>query len=259
MTQKRPGAKSSGMRSRNTAGRPRQGVASRELQEARRKRRQREVMRNRIILGVGILVVLILVIFLIVKLIGAALGMGGAADASTITFEKDGSVVFEEVTDFDKETYSKSELKSYTQDLIESFNESYGSEAIKLNKIKNVGDKIYVKTTYEDAKAYEAFSSYSTFNGSYDKAVEAGYHFDEVFSVVADKVKAAGSAVDDETLFADMQVAIVDENVTVVVPGEITYVSEPSTEIVDDDTVSIKQADGNDDSSDLVYIIYSAK
>lgn len=259
MTQKRPGGKPTGMRSRNTSGRPRQGVASRELQEARRRRRQREVMRNRILFGVGLLALLVLIIFLIVKLIGFIFGSGASADASTITFQSDGNVVFEEIVDFDKDTYSKSELKSYTTDLIDSFNDSYGSKAIKLNKIKTVGDKVYVKTTYENAKAYESFTAYTAFDGNYAEALEAGYQFDELFCKVSDGAKAEGQSVDAESLFADMQIAIVNENVTVVVPGEITYVSEPSTEIVDDNTVSIKQADDNADSTDLVYVIYSSK
>jgi hypothetical protein len=54
-----------GMRSRNNATRPRQGVAAKELQAARRKKRQREVMRNRIIFGAGVLAVLVLIIFLL--------------------------------------------------------------------------------------------------------------------------------------------------------------------------------------------------
>ena len=62
MTNNRP-RQGSGMRSRNSAKSPtRQGVAARELQEARRKRRQREVMRNRIILGVICLCIFALLI-----------------------------------------------------------------------------------------------------------------------------------------------------------------------------------------------------
>ncbi|SDB20755.1 hypothetical protein SAMN02910298_00981 [Pseudobutyrivibrio sp. YE44] len=262
MTQKRPVGSGTGMRSRNTqskAGRPRQGVAAKELQAARRKKRQREVMRNRIIFGAICALVLAIVIFLVVKLFGAIIGSGRASDVSTLTFDKSGKVVFEEVTDFDTDTYSKSELKSYTKDLIKEFNDSYGSKAVTLNKIRFRGKQAYIKTTYTDAKAYSAFTSYDTYFGNYEGAVSEGYDFEEVFSVVADSKKSEGKTIDTETTFADSNVAIVKENCTVVVPGEITHVSEPSTEIIDSSTVNIKQADENSDATDLVYIIYTAK
>ncbi len=262
MTQRRPVGSGSGMRSRNinsNSGRPRQGVAAKELQAARRKKRQREVMRNRIIFCVGCLAVLALLIFLIIKLIGALFGSGKSSDVSTITFDKSGKVVFEEVVDFDTDTYSKSDLKTYTKDLIKDFNDSYGSKAVTLDKIRFKGNQAYIKTTYTDAKAYSTFTSYDTYVGNYEGAVSAGYDFEEVFSVVADSKKSDGQTIDTESTFADSNIAIVKENCTVVVPGEITYVSEPSTEIIDASTVNIKQADGNDDATDLVYIIYTAK
>ena len=63
--------------------------------------------------------------------------------------------------------------------------------------------------------------------------------------------------VDTESLFAGMQVAIIKENVTVVVPGTITYISNANVDLVEADTVTISQADGNEDASDLVYVIYT--
>ncbi len=259
MTERRPAGRTTGMRSRNNQTRPRAGVASKELQAARRRKRQREVMRNRIIFGVICLALVILIIFLISKVIGAVINSGAVSDSSTITFEDDGSVVFDEVTDFDTEVYSKSELKSYTKDLIKSFNETNGDESITLDRFKVSGDKAYIKTTYKDAETYSAFTSYESYNGSYEDAYSAGYNFDEVFCTVADSKKSEGATVDAASTFAGQQVAIIKENVTVNVPGTITYVSETSTEIIDDNTVSIKQADGNNDATDLVYIVYSAK
>ena len=76
MTQKRPAGGKGGMRSRNTVSPTRQGVAARELQAARRKKRQREVMRNRIIFGVICVAVLALLIGIVVKLGGVVLSSG---------------------------------------------------------------------------------------------------------------------------------------------------------------------------------------
>ncbi len=258
MTQSRPGGPT-GMRSRNTAGRPRQGVASRELQEARRRRRQREVMRNRIIFAIGCLAVIALIVFLIVKLIGALAGSGKMPETSTLTFENDGEVIFEEVADFDTDVYSKAEFKTYTNDLIDSFNDTYGEKAITLDKLKVSGEKVYVKTTYKNADAYSAFTSYQTFNSSFEDAKAAGYDFEELFCITENDTKGTAQPVIASETFAGFQVAIVSENVTVKVPGQIYYISELSTELLDGSTVSIKQADGNDDATDLVYIIYTAE
>lgn len=259
MTKGRPAVGKGGMRTRNTASPTRQGVASRELQAARRKRRQREVMRNRIIFGVICVAVLALLITLIIKLGAALLSSSGTADSSTLTFTKSGEVVFEEVTDFDTDTYSKSDLKSETKDLIKSFNNKYGENAISLKRITFRKGQVYIKTTYKDADCYAAFTSYKTYNGSYVGAVEAGYDFADLFSTVADGKKSAGKSVNADSTFEDYQVAVVDENVNVVVPGQIAYVSDTSTEIVDDNTVRISQSDGNNDATDLVYIIYSTE
>lgn len=259
MTQGRPGG-AKGMRSRNTtrtsSGRQRQGVASRELQEARRKRRQQEVMRNRIIFGLICAAILALLIFIIVKVIGLALSSGSMAEESMLTFEQDGTVVFEEVIDFDTDTYSKSEFKSYTKDLISSFNDSYGDKAITLNQLRVSGDKAYVKTTYADADAYSAFTSYQTFNGKYEDAAEEGYDFEELFCITENDKKGPGNAVIASETFEGFQVAVVNENVTVNVPGQIYYISETSTELVDANTVRISQTDGNNDATDTVYIVY---
>lgn len=248
----------SGMRSRNSAKSPtRQGVAARELQEARRKRRQREVMRNRIIFGAVCAAVLAVLIFLIVKLFGVIIGGGKMAEESTLTFTDSGKVVFEEVIPFDSSTYSKSELKTYTKDLIKSFNETYGDEAITFDKLKVKSDTAYLKTTYKNAECYTSFTSYETYTSSYEDAKTAGYDFGELFATVKDGTVSAAQVVDTDSLFAGMQVAIVKENVTVVVPGTITYISKSNAEVTGTNTVTISQSDGNSDATDLVYIIYS--
>ncbi len=221
MTQRRPAGGKGGMRTRNAASPTRQGVAAKELQAARRKKRQKEVMRNRIIFGVVCVALLALLVTLVVKLGGAILSSGGAADTSTITFSKDGQVVFEEVTDFDTQTYSKSEFKKYTQNLIKEFNETNGEKYISLKRLTYRKGQVYIKTTYKDAESYAAFSSYSTYNGSYEGAVNAGYDFSELFCTTENDTKGTARAVTPDEDFAGMNVVVVSENVTVKVPGQI--------------------------------------
>jgi hypothetical protein len=51
-------------------------------------------------------------------------------------------------------------------------------------------------------------------------------------------------------------VVILKENIGVTVDGTILYVSDSNTTLVDESTVSIAQADGNEDATQLTYIIY---
>lgn len=50
--------------------------------------------------------------------------------------------------------------------------------------------------------------------------------------------------------------AIIKENINVTVDGTILYVSDACTTMVDKSTVSIEQPDGNEDATQLTYIIY---
>lgn len=264
MTDYKSGSRPAGMRSRNTSSRATQsrnpqGRPSRELQEARRKKRQRQVMRNRIIFGVACALILAIIIFLITKLVGHFVGSGSAATTSTLTFENDGKIVFEEIVDFDTDIYDESSLEDFVEENVSSFNDAYGSEAIEIEKISVSDNKSYVRTSYVDADAYSAATSYQTFNDTYESAIEAGYSFNTTFAAVTEATKGEGQNIDADTVFAGKRVAVVNENVTVVVPGTIEYVSDASTEVVADNTIKISPADGNEDSTELVYIIYSVE
>ncbi len=264
MTDIKSGSRSTGMRSRNASSRPAQnrttqGRASRELQEARRRKRQRQVMRNRIIFGAGCALVLALIIFLITKLVGFFAGAGSVADTSTITFNEDGGVVFEEIVDFDTDIYDKSSLEDFVEENVASFNDAYGSEAVSVEKISVSDNKSYVRTSYVDADAYSSATSYQTYDDTYENAIAAGYTFNNTFAAVTDATKGEGQNVDADTVFAGKRVAVVSENVVVVVPGTIDYVSDSDTEVIADNTIKISPADGNEDSTELVYIIYSVE
>jgi len=257
MTERRPRGSASGMRSRHIGRKPKEAVAKQAIKEAKRKQRQRIVMRNRAIFGAGCVAVAALLIFLLIKLFGFIFDLGKTAETTTITFTEDGKVVFEEVVDFDTDTYSKSDLKSESEDLIEAFNKKKGKDVVSLDKVKMKKDKVYVKSTYDSPEVYSSFTSYDTFGGTYEKAVEAGYKFADIFSQVTDGKKGQGQILDAASLFAGKGVAIINENCTVVVPGTVEYVSESSTEIVDASTVKITPKDGNEDATETVYIIYN--
>ena len=232
-------------------------VASKELAAARRRKRHREVIRNRIIFGIACLAILALIIFGISKLISALFGNSSQVESSKLTFRSDGSVYFEEVTDFDEDIYSKSDLKAYVKDLIASYNETSGEYVISLDDLKVKNSEAYIATTYASYEDYASFTSYPLYFGTIEDASAAGYDFSGNFCEVTDGQK--GETVDTDLLtdFAGCYVAVVGENVEVEVPGTVVLVSDTSTEVLDFDEVGIAQADGNEDATDLVYIIFS--
>lgn len=230
---------------------------SEQMRAARRKKRHREVIRNRIIFGISCALILILIIFIISRIVSAVVGRGSAADTSTLTFKDNGSVVFEEVADFDKDVYSDKELKRYTKQLITSFNEAAGDDSIVLDKFKIKKDKVYIKTTYSSADIYSTFTSYNVYMDKVENAYDAGYTFaDATFSTVVDGNKLEATEANVIADYAGYYVAVVKENTTVVVPGDIVLVSSISTDVKSNNTVCISQADGNNDATDMVYIIF---
>ncbi len=235
----------------------RRGVASAQLQEARRRKRYRQVMRNRIIFALVCFLLLLLIVFAIVKLLTRGGSASSSADTSTLTFAEDGSIVFEEVTDFDSDSYDKKELQSQSEDLIASFNETYGSDAITLEQLTVKNDSAYMKTSYQDADVYTSFTSYNTYFDSVANAVEAGYDFADTFATVTDGVAGDAIETDGASEFLDYQVAIVEQNVAVTVPGQILYVSSSGARLLSEDTVSITADADNPDVTERVYIIYT--
>ncbi len=235
----------------------RKGVASAQMQEARRRKRYRQVMRNRIIFVMVCLLVVLLIVFALVKLFTRGASSSSSADISTLTFSEDGSIVFEEISSFDSDYYDKKELQSQSEDLIASFNETYGADAITLDELKVKDGNAYMKTSYQDADVYTSFTSYNTYLDSVSAAVEAGYDFADTFMSVTDGV--AGEAIETEGAsdFLDYQVAIVEQNVAVTVPGQLVYVSSSGVTVLSQDTVSITADADNSDVTERVYIIYS--
>lgn len=236
------------------------GVASKQLASARRKRHQREVLRNRIIFGIICAMLLALIIFSIVKIISLFTNSFDESDVSKLTINTDGTIIYEEITEFDEEIYSEKDFKNYIKPLIESYNETMGSESIVIDKIKFKNDTAYVRTKYDSADTYTSFTSYPLFVGQIDEAMEAGYDFASIFVKVDNGIVGETVEFSNPTFFDDLNVAIIKENTLVSVPGTIEYISNHSTNLVEDTTneVAISQKDGNNDATETVYIIYKA-
>ncbi len=230
-----------------------------QAREARRRKRHRQVIRNRIIFAVACLLILSLIVFGIVKLVGTIKRVTATAETSTITFLDDGKVIFEEIEDFPQDTYSKKDFKKYTKELIKDFNESNKDSQVELKKIDFDKDNCYVKSAYSSAEAYSSFSSYKTYYGTIEQAFDKGYKFADSFAEVIDGTKGQVLATDILNEYAGCYVVIVNENVNVKVPGDILYITDANTDVVDTDEVSISPPNGNADATNTVYIIFSMK
>lgn len=231
---------------------------SAQRRAAMRRKRHRQVIRNRIIFAIACLSILGAMIFGIFKLVGVIADITHTASTSTLTFSPTGEITFEELTDFNQNDYSKRDLKKYSKKLVSDYNLLH-EDAVELKKIKIKDDSCYIKSTYTDCDVYSDFSSYYTYFGKVPQAVKDEINFDTEFAQVVDGQKQNAISADIATEYKDCYVAIVEENVDVIVPGDIVLVSNASTDVVSSNEVVISQSDGNNDARDCIYIIFSMK
>lgn len=230
-------------------------TASKRRQKAEKSREKRtEIVRKRLlILVIAVVVAAVLVIALICKLLGV---FDAAAEVSTLTLTEDGQVICEEVTSFEDDAYSKGALKSYMKEEIKAYTSENGANSVKLDKVKVKNGEAYAKVTYASAEDYSHFTSLGLYVGTIEEALEQGFDFSDAFVSVTDGVKGASVEPLDITSQKDLKIAVVKENINVTVDGKILYVSDSCTTMVDEDTVAISQPDGNQDATQLTYIIY---
>ena len=203
---------------------------------------------------VGAAAVLVIVIVVIVCLVTGVFEK--RAEKSTLTLEDDGTIVCEEVTEFEADYYDGSELQSYAREQVAVYNDANGADRVRLERVA-VGDgDAYMRTRYQSPEDYRQFTGYEIFQGTIAQAQEAGYTFSDTFVGVENGAK--GDSVGSDQVLSDTEkkVLILRENITVTVEGTVLYVSDESTTVESGDTVSIAQADGNEDATTLTYIIY---
>jgi hypothetical protein len=228
-------------------------TSQKRAKAARQKQRTNIVRRRLMVLAVVIVVAVVAIVLLICKGLGI---FDKIPEASALTVGSDGTVICEEVSDFDEDFYDKSSLKTYIKKEIATFNESFGSGSVKLDKVNVKGTTAYVKVTYVSPAAYVGFTGYELYQGTIADALEAGYDFSDAFVSVSEGEKQDQAKTLDITAQPELKVVILKENIGVTVDGTILYVSDSNTTLVDESTVSIAQADGNEDATQLTYIIY---
>ena len=230
--------------------------ASKKLTPQQRKRMQQKKRaqmlksRRRIFFG-GLLAVVLGVVLLVSFVTKSIHSKMAKTDTLTLTADK---VIFEEVTS--SEGLDKKDIATYANDVVTSFNKENGKRKVKLNKVKEIKDTLYVKTTYENMDVYSDFSGYEAYSGTVKGAQEAGYDFNTTFVTVKNGKK--GEVVDGGTVTADssLKVLIIRENATFKVNGTIKFVSDENTSVTDEKTVTAHSSDDDNASAALTYIIY---
>ncbi|MDD6193791.1 MAG: hypothetical protein PUB19_02695 [Lachnospiraceae bacterium] len=227
--------------------------SSKEAKAKRNQTKRNKAVRNRVIALCVIAVALIAAIAVLVcKLTGV---FDKATEMSTLTLTEDGKVICEEVTSFDEDFYDKGDLKKFVKSEIAKYNDKAGSGKVKLDSLKVSGKTAYAKTTYASYKDYRDFTGIELYVGKVQNAKKT-YDFADAFVTVKEGVKGTSVETLDITSQPKLKVLVVKENITVVVPGEVIYVSDGATTMVDKNTVTIAQPDGNEDATQLTYILY---
>lgn len=215
---------------------------------SRRARHQQIIRRRRIVLGVGVVVIALLLVLIIHSLY---IRFKPKADVSTLTIKEDG-VKLEELIDTNELSASKGDLKSSIKEDIAKFNEKYGKGAAHFVRIGEKNGKCYVETTFKDVKTYAKYTGYDV---KLTKVKASKANFDAIFSKVKDG-KKKGFVEQYKVKKMKGQLLILNENITVKVPGDVKCVSDEGTKINEDGSVTIKPVNGDNDFAVNTYIIF---
>lgn len=187
---------------------------------------------------------------------------------STVELKKNGKIVEYTMEDFAESYYDADELKSFIQSEVDAYLEE-NDGSIKVSKSEVEEQTAYLTMQYDSADTFSDFNGIDCFAGSIVQARSAGYDFDADFIDVASgdtdadpevsvdeieilPVVPADIVLEDD----DLKVFIIKDDVDIIVPGTIVYVSADHTEVTDSNRVSVSIGDEETGSDVLVYVLY---
>ena len=203
--------------------------------KAKAKARQRQKQKLMILIGLAAILLIVVVAALFVS---GAIG-GGSVERNSVYILDNGKIVSTNIEAFDETYYSKSELKSYINDVIKAYNKENGSGSVRQRNLKVKNGVATSVLQYKNADVFEDFYGRELFVGTIGEALGAGYSFDIPFASVKGNVK---EVTHEEFITAEgYKVAIIRANTKVKVEGEIYYVSTENIAEVGRDYVVIKE------------------
>lgn len=189
-------------------------------------------------------------------------GCGGIEKMTetTVAVDKQGNVEQLLVEDFSDAAYQLEELETMVNELITSYNQEAGEDAVVLKSAKLKEETARLLMEYQSAKDYRGFNQVDFFFGSVKEAQNQGYTFHSAFA------DANGNEVSKEGIPAqcsDAQVLILREPMQVVVPGKILYVSK-NMEVVGETQAKLPADESQDMDNQVTtqaygYVIYQAE
>lgn len=198
-----------------------------------------------------LLIVLALIALALILLIHhLVLVLAPKAEETTLTIRSNGSVVLEEVSDLGG--YSEKEYRTYLKDLVKSYNKG-NDGGVKIRRVLRDGKDIYTETVYDSAGTYADFTGYTLWTG---KASSVAEHLDGSTTAYAvkDGKKGSESALSDVS--GDLHAVVIRENIHVVLPSDVRYVTGASSTPEKDGSVRISSPDGNADALETVALLY---
>lgn len=194
----------------------------------------------------------------------------GSADVTenTVELKKNGKIVEYTMEDFAESYYDAEELKSFIQSEVDTYQEE-NEGSIKVSKSEVEDQTAYLTIQYDSVDTFSDFNGIDCFAGSIVQARSAGYDFDADFIDVASGDSEADSegSVDELEILPvvpadivlqddELKVFIIRDDVDIIVPGTIVYVSAEHTEVTAGNTVSVNIEDEETDKDVLVYVLY---
>lgn len=196
---------------------------------------------------------------LILTLAAAGLGlMSGCGsmdvDSNTISVEKNGKIMEGLVEDFSKDYYEEAELEAYINQAVDDYAATHKKGDVKVSDYRVEDQKAYLTLKYKNADSYGDFNGVDIFHGTVVEAQAEGYDFDTSFLKVEDGKTGARTDAKKVLEEEENKVFILHENMDIVVPGTILYVSE-GVEVTSKDTVKIPKKEDTA-VAQVVYVIY---
>lgn len=185
---------------------------------------------------------------------------------STVELKKDGKITEYSIEEFAESYYDPEELKSYIETAVDSYSDTHeGSVKIKKSEVED--GTAYLTMTYDSADTFCEFNRVSCFSGSVEAAQSAGYDFDTEFIQVTGEDDDADSSVIGSSVQPmipfdaipkeeGLKVFVIGEDVSVIVPGKIAYVSADHTNVTGANTVSVLVDEETADENSLIYVLY---
>lgn len=189
-----------------------------------------------------------------VALLMAGLCMGGCGEEweeTCLTIEGNGTISQRIVEDFSKEHYELEELRTMTEEEIDTYCQESGEGGVELTRLKEKDGSVTMDITYQSVEDYNNFNGTKLIIESVEEAVQAendGIHFlPNAFIKAKDSSTAEKAEVIKDT---SLSIVIFDETVLYETNKKILYYSE-NVELMSDKCGRLKDSEAGPG-----YLIY---